>query len=80
MSFLAKALQNPQFLQQVLQPRAPSRITSGDLTWALFSCLTRKCQVDMVLHIEGRVGTQKSCLWSSFRSCLQASDLQSTLC
>ena len=35
MSFLAKALQNPQFLQQVLQPRAPSRITSGDLTWAL---------------------------------------------
>lgn len=37
MSFLAKALQNPQFLQQVLQPRAPSRITSGDLTWAPFS-------------------------------------------
>lgn len=29
MSFLAKALQNPQFLQQVLSAHQPSRLTSG---------------------------------------------------
>ena len=31
MSFLSKALQNPQFLQQVLSAHQPSRLTSGQL-------------------------------------------------
>ena len=46
MSFLAKVVQNPAFLQQVLQTHQPSSITGGTCDWSIVGKLlvgTRDC-------------------------------------